>query len=165
MLACAKASGTAPAYMDWNNNIRDDRDSCICLHCSNFPKSFFASPIEIENLDVLGSVLGADRCFGACKGQVAAGPMTYAKITTDDRRGVLKLYVGEGEFTSEPLPTKGGLAACHVPGLQELMRYAAKNGYEHHVCFVRGHYAAALAEAFEVYLGAEVYHHKGGEQS
>ena len=161
MLACAKASGTAPAYMDWNNNIRDQRDSCICLHCSNFPKSFFGSPIEIENLDVLGSVLGAEKCFGACKGQVAPGPMTFAKISTDDRRGVLKLYVGEGKFTSEPLPTKGGLAACHVPGLQDLLRYIAKNGYEHHVCFVRGHYAAALAEAFEVYLGAEVYFHRG----
>ena len=159
MLACLHASGTAPAYMDWNNNIRDDRDSCICLHCSNFPKSFFASPIEIENLDVLGSVLGSEKCFGACKGQVAAGPMTFAKITTDDRRGALKLYVGEGEFTDEALPTKGGLAACHVPGLQDLLRYAAKNGFEHHVCFVRGHFAAALAEAFEVYLGAEVYHH------
>jgi len=160
MLACLQASGTAPAYMDWNNNIRDERDSCICLHCSNFPRSFFASPIEIENLDVLGTVLGADKCFGACKGQAAPGPMTYAKITTDDRRGVLKLYTGEGEFTPESLPTKGGLAACHVPGLQDLMRHVAKNGYEHHVCFVRGHYAAALAEAFEVYLGAEVYYHK-----
>ena len=159
MLACARASLTAPAYMDWNNNVRDQRDFCICLHCSNFPKSFFNSPIEIENLDVLGSVLGAEKCFGACKGQVATGPMTFAKISTDDRRGVLKLYVGEGEFISEPIPTKGGLAACHVPGLQDLLHYAAKNGFEHHVCFVRGHHAAALAEAFEIYLGAEVYYH------
>jgi L-fucose isomerase-like protein len=160
MLACRLAAGTAPAYMDWNNNIREDRDRCICLHCSNFPKSFFKAPIEIENLDVLGSVLGAEKCFGACKGQAAPGPMTFAKISTDDRRGILKLYVGEGEFTAEALPTKGGLAACHVPGLQDLLRYAARNGYEHHVCFVRGHYAAALAEAFEVYLGAEVYYHR-----
>ena len=160
MLACRYASGTPPAYMDWNNNIRDDRDCCICLHCSNFPRSFFNSPVEIENLDVLGSVLGAEKCFGACKGQAAPGPMTYAKITTDDRKGILKMYVGEGEFTNLTLPTKGGLAACRVPGLQDLLHYIARNGYEHHVCFVRGNYAAALAEAFEVYLGAEVFYNK-----
>jgi L-fucose isomerase-like protein len=160
MLACARASGTAPAYMDWNNNIRDDRNSCICLHCSNFPKSFFASDIEIENLDVLGSTLGEENCFGACKGQVAPGPMTFAKISTDDRRGVLKLYVGEGEFGSETIPTKGGVACCHVPGLQKLMRYIASAGFEHHVCFVRGHYADVLEEAFSRYLGAEVYRHR-----
>jgi L-fucose isomerase-like protein len=160
MLASAKASGTAPAYMDWNNNCNDDRDSCICQHCSNFPKSFFASEMEIENLDVLGSTLGAERCFGACKGQVAPGPMTFAKISTDDRRGVMKLYVGEGEFGSERIRSKGGLAYCHVPGLQDLMRYIAANGFEHHVCFVRGLYADVLEEAFSRYLGAEVYRHR-----
>jgi L-fucose isomerase-like protein len=161
MLACARAAGTAPAYMDWNNNIKEDRDRCVCLHCSNFPKSFFASDMEIENLDVLASTLGADKCFGACKGQVAQGPMTFAKISTDDRKGVLKLYIGEGEFTGETIPTKGGVAACKVPGLQTLLRYIAKNGFEHHVCFVRGYYADVLEEAFSTYLGAEVYRHQG----
>jgi L-fucose isomerase-like protein len=160
MLACARAALTAPAYMDWNNNVREDRNRCICLHCSNFPKSFFASPIEIGSLDVLGSTLGEDKCFGACKGQAAPGPMTFAKISTDDRRGTLKLYVGEGEFGAEPIPTKGGVACCHVPDLQGLMRYIASNGFEHHVCFVRGHYADVLEEAFAVYLGAEVYRHQ-----
>jgi L-fucose isomerase-like protein len=160
MLACERASGTAPAYMDWNNNIGVDRDRCICLHCSNFPKSFFGAEIEIENLDVLASTLGAEKCFGACKGQVAAGPMTFVKLSTDDRRGVLKAYIGEGEFTADPVSTKGGVAACHVPGLQNLLRHIARNGFEHHVCFVRGHYADALEEALGTYLGAEVYHHQ-----
>ena len=43
--------------------------------------------------------------------------------------------------------------------LQELMRYICKNGYEHHVCFVRGHVADVLQEAMETYFGIEVYHH------
>jgi L-fucose isomerase-like protein len=86
--------------------------------------------------------------------------MTFAKISTDDRRGVLKLYTGEGEFGSETIPTKGGLAFCHVPGLQDLMHYVANNGFEHHVCFVRGSYADVLEEAFSRYLGAEVYRHR-----
>jgi L-fucose isomerase-like protein len=161
MLACSLASGNAPAYMDWNNNIREDRDRCVCLHCSNFPKSFFASDMEIENLDVLASTLGAEKCFGACKGQAAPGPMTFIKISTDDWLGKLKLYAGEGEFTAEPIPTKGGVAGCKVPGLQNLLAYIARNGFEHHVCFVRGSWADVLVEAFGVYLGAEVYRHQG----
>jgi len=160
MLAAQLASGSSPALMDWNNNIGDDPDCCISLHCSNFPKSFFQNPdMEIECLDVLGSTLGKERTFGACKAQVAAGPMTYLRLTTDDTKGILKAYVGEGEFRPEPIPTKGGVANCYVPGLQSLMNYICKNGFEHHVCFVRGLVAAVLREALENYMGVEVYYH------
>lgn len=159
MLAAQLAAQSAPALMDWNNNIRDDRDACISLHCSNFPKRFFAAPIQIGTLDVLGSTLGHEKTFGACKGQVAAGPMTFVRFTTDDAKGRLKMYVGEGSFEAEPLPTKGGVAACRVPGLQSLLRYICQNGFEHHVCFVRGHVAAALAEALGNYMNVDVYYH------
>lgn len=159
MLAAQLAADSAPALMDWNNNIREDRDQCISLHCANFPRSFFGiDDMEIECLDVLGSTLGKDRTFGACKGQVAPGPMTFVRFSTDDTAGTLKMYVGEGTFEAEPLPTKGGVANCRVPGLQALMRYICENGYEHHVCFVRGHVAGVLQEAAK-YLGVECYRH------
>ncbi len=160
MLAAQLAAGSAPALMDWNNNIRDDRDACISLHCSNFPKSFFQAPeLEIECLDVLGSTLGKERTFGACKAQVSEGPMTFIRVTTDDVKGVMKMYVGEGEFMAEAIPTKGGVASCKVKGLQKLMRYICDNGFEHHVCFVRGHVADILEEAMGKYMNVEVYHH------
>ena len=162
MLAAQLAAQSAPALMDWNNNIRDDRDCCISLHCSNFPKSFFAAPqIEISCLDVLGSTLGTERTFGACKGQVAAGPMTFVRFSTDDAKGILKMYVGEGTFETEPLPTKGGVANCRVPGLQKLLRYLCENGFEHHVCFVRSHVADILEEAAK-YLGISCHRHTAG---
>lgn len=162
MYALQKTTGTPAAYMDWNNNVDDKRNMCITLHCSNFPKSFFQKDeIEIGNLDVLATTIGADKCFGACKAQVAAGPMTFAKISTDDQRGALKLYVGEGEFCPDAIRTKGGTALCKVEGLQNLLHYLCDNGYEHHVAFVRGHVADVLEEAFGKYIGAEVYRHKG----
>lgn len=160
MLAARLAAQSAPALMDWNNNLRDERDCCICLHCSNFPKTFMQSDVEIECLDVLGSTLGHDRTFGACKGQVAPGEMTFVRFTTDDTAGALRMYVGEGEFQPEALPTKGGLANCRVPGLQGLMRYICENGFEHHVCFVRGHVADILEEAAK-YLNVSCYRHRG----
>ena len=160
MLAAYLSADSAPALMDWNNNIRDDRNACVCLHCSNFPKSFFQKDdIEIECLDVLGSTLGKANCFGACKGQVAAGDMTFFRVTTDDQKGVMKAYVGEGTFEDEAVNTKGGVANVHVDGLQDILKYICKNGFEHHVCFVRGHVADILEEAFSNYLGVEVYRH------
>lgn len=160
MYAMRLATGQGPAYLDWNNNWGDDRDCCVSLHCSNFPKSFFQKPIEISNLDVLGTTIGADKCFGACKAQVASGPMTFAKITTDDKNGKIKCYVGEGDFRDDPIPTKGGLALCHVEGLQDLMHYICNNGFEHHVAICRGHVADILEEALGNYMGFEVHRHK-----
>jgi len=162
MYALYLASGTPAGYLDWNNNYYDDREKCVNIHCSNYPRSFIGKDFEISNLDILGASLGPERCFGACKAQVAAGPMTYAKITTDDRAGRIRMYVGEGRFTDDPIKTDGGAAVCHVPGLQSLMDYVCRSGFEHHVAMGRGLWARVLKEACGTYLGWDVYHHRQG---
>ena len=93
MLAMRLASGTAPGYLDWNNSFTADRDKCVCLHCSNFPKSFLGVEPEIGSLDVLGTTIDRELCFGACKGQVAPGPFTYLKVTTDDGSGKIRFGI------------------------------------------------------------------------
>jgi L-fucose isomerase-like protein len=160
MYAMYLASGSPSGYLDWNNNFKEDRDMCINFHCSNFPKSFMGSKMGISNLDILGNSLGYDKCFGACKGQVSQGPMTYGKISTDDVWGTIKVYFGEGEFTDDVVKSCGGFAVCKVPNLQGLMDYLCKNGFEHHVAMNRSNCAEILNEAFESYLGWETYWHK-----
>ena len=160
MYALYLASEEPSGYLDWNNNFTDDRDVCISQHCSNFPKSFFGTDFEIGNLDILGTTIGADKCFGALKAQVAEGPMTYAKITTDDRNGKIKVYVGEGEFLGNKIDSFGGLALCKIKNLQELMKYICANGFEHHVAMNRSLSADILEEALGKYLGWEVYRHR-----
>ena len=115
--------------------------------------------VEISTLDVLGAALGEDRSFGAIKGQVAGGPMTFFRMSTDDPRGIIKAYLGEGEFTDDPVSIDGGPAVCRVPNLQKLMDYLCKNGFEHHVALTRGHYADVLNEAITTYLGWDLYYH------
>ena len=160
MYALLLASGNPPSFQDWNNNYGDDRDMCINTHCSSFPKSFMQAEVEVSNLDVLGASLGRERCFGAIKGQAAVGPMTFFRISTDDPRGVIKAYLGEGELTDDPVGAfQGGSAVCRVPGLQRLLNYMCKNGFEHHVAVTRGHYANVLNEALSTYLGWELYYH------
>jgi len=159
MYALLLASGNPPAFQDWNNNYGTDREMCINTHCSNFPRTFIGREVEISNLDVLGASLGADRCFGAVKGQAAAGPVTFFRISTDDPRGIIKAYLGEGEMTDDPVSIQGGSAVLRVPGLQTLLDYMCKNGFEHHVAVTRGHCAAVLDEAINTYLGWDLYYH------
>ena len=64
-------------------------------------------------------------------------------------------------MTDDPLATFGARAVVEVAGLQKLMRYICKNGFEHHAAMVARHCAGVLAEAMETYLGWEVYRHEG----
>ncbi|MDD3412194.1 MAG: fucose isomerase, partial [Eubacteriales bacterium] len=159
MLALLRASDVPPVYQDWNNNYKNEPDKCINVHCSNYPACAFAEKPEIANLDILATTLGADVSFGALKGRVRPSEMTYLKVSTDDRAGRIKCYLGEGRFTADPLPTFGGVAVCEVPNLNGLMRHLTQNGYEHHVALVQANCADILEEALGNYLGWEVYRH------
>jgi L-fucose isomerase-like protein len=160
MYALTLASGQPSALADWNNNFGENREMCVATHCSNFPRNFVGAPIEIANLDVLGASLGYDRSFGAIKGKVAAGPMTFFRMDTDDTAGTIRAYLGEGEFTNNPYDMAGGIAVCRVPNLQTLMKHMCKSGFEHHVGMARSHCADVIAEAVGNYLRWEVYRHR-----
>ena len=160
MYALALAAQTPSAILDWNNNFAEDRNKVVCTHCSNYPKSFFENEVEIGSLDILGTVLGQEDTFGAIKGKVAPGKMTYFRLSTDDPRGIIKSYLGEGVITDDPYGMDGGIAVCEVQNLQNLMKYLTKNGFEHHVGMVRGHVADILEEAIGNYLGWDLYRHE-----
>ncbi len=162
MYALLLSGGTIPGFLDWNNNFSGDANKCVCTHCSNYPKSFMGSELEIGNLDVLSTVRDPARCFGAIKGHVAAGPMTFFRISTDDTVGRIKAYVGEGAFTDDEYGMNGGIAVCEVPRLRKLLATLCANGFEHHVAMARGNFASVLAEATGKYLGWTVYDHTGG---
>ena len=159
MYALALASGAPPAILDWNNNYGRNEDMCVCTHCGNFPKKFIGDTPEIGELDVLGETIGREKCFGAVKGKVKAGPMTFFRLSTDDRMGTIKAYLGEGAFTDDPFPMDGGIAVTRVRDLRKLMAYVGHNGFEHHVAMVRGSHAAIVDEALTRYLRWPLYHH------
>jgi L-fucose isomerase-like protein len=158
MYALQLASGKPSALVDWNNNYADDLDKCVLFHCGNWARSFF-SEVRMANAEILATVLGTENTYGTVSGQAAASPMTFARVTTDDRRGKIRTYVGEGRITSDPLDTFGSRAVAEIPGLQKLMQYICRHGFEHHAAMNPSQSAAILAEAFETYLGWEVYYH------
>lgn len=160
MYALQLASGSPSALVDWNNNYADDDEKCVLFHCGNWAKSFLPD-IEISNAPILGTTVGVENTYGALDGRTPASPLTYGRISTDDTRGVMKAYVGEGNLTDDELNTFGNRAVAQIPDLQGLMKYVCKHGFEHHVVMNASNTSAALQEAFENYLGWDVYHHEG----
>lgn len=158
MYALQLASGKPSALVDWNNNYGDDPDKCVFFHCGNWAKSFLPD-IKIATAEILGTTLGAENTYGAVAGRVPAGPVTYARISTDDLNGMITTYVGEGSMTDDPLDTFGSRAVVQVPGLQDLLKYICKNGFEHHAAMNASLVADILEEAFDTYMGWEVYRH------
>lgn len=161
MYALQLASGTPSALVDWNNNYADDPNKCVLFHCGNWAKSFFGDEFKMEYAPILGSTLGDENTYGVVSGRTPAGPFSYARVTTDDRNGTIKAYVGDGMFVDDPLETFGSRAVVEVPELQSLMRYICKNGFEHHAAMNASHAAGVLAEAFATYFDWDVYHHCG----
>ena len=158
MYALQLGSGLPSGLVDWNNNYGGDPDRCVFFHCGNWAKTFF-SELEIKTAPILGSTLGEENTYGALAGRATAGPVSFARVSTDDRRGIIRTYVGEGEMTNDPLDTFGNRAVVRVPRLQSLMHYICNNGFEHHVAMNPSLTSAVLADAFKIYLGWEVYEH------
>src|ERR1700733_5923716 len=158
MYALQLASQKPSALVDWNNNYGNDPDKCVLFHCGNWAKDFLPD-IRIGTAPILGTVLGEQNTVGALSGRTPAGPVTFGRISTDDRNGCIRAYIGDGRFTDDPLDTFGTKAVVHVPRLAHLMQYICRNGFEHHAAMNGAHCAAAVAEGLENYLGWDVYHH------
>ncbi|MFN8400204.1 MAG: L-fucose/L-arabinose isomerase family protein [Anaerolineales bacterium] len=158
MYALQLASDSPGALVDWNNNYADDPDRCVLFHCGNWAKSFIPD-IEIKTAPILGTTLGEENTYGAMAGRAVAGPMTYARVSTDDVHGIIRAYTGQGDLTNDPLDTFGNRAVVYTPGLQKLLAYLCKSGFEHHVAMSMGSVANALDEAFTTYMGWENYNH------
>jgi L-fucose isomerase-like protein len=159
MYALQLASGRPSALVDWNNNYGGDAEKCVLFHCGNWAKDFLPE-VRIATAPILGTTLGEENTFGALEGRTGAGPLTFGRVSTDDLSGRIRAYVGEGDFTDDPLNTFGTRAVVRVRALPALMHAVCQNGFEHHAAMNRSHTAGAVAEALGRYLGWDVYHHE-----
>jgi L-fucose isomerase-like protein len=160
MYAMALASSKPSALVDWNNNYGDDPDKGVIFHCSNLPKDFFED-VEMSYQDIIAGTVGKENTYGTVVGRIKSGPFTYCRVSTDDSWGVIRVYLGEGEVTDDPLKTFGGYGVVKIPDFQGLLKHICENGFEHHVAVNPSQVAAAVNEALSKYLGWDVYYHKG----
>lgn len=156
MHALKLASDSPATCLDWNNNYGDEDDKCILFHCGPVPKSLMSTPGRVTDHAILRNIVGSECTFGCNVGRIAPTPFTYASMLTDS--GKLKFYVGEGQFTSDPIPDDffGCAGVAQIPNLQDVLLYIGKNGFRHHVSCSAGHVKDALVEALDNYLGFDV---------
>lgn len=108
---------------------------------------------------IIAGTVGKENTFGTCVGRVKAGPMSYARFSTNDATGTIRGYAGCGIFTDDPLETFGGAGVVEIPRMQELLHYICEQGFEHHVAANFSTVACSIHEAATKYLGWEMYAH------
>ena len=153
------ASGTPGAILDWNNNYGDDPDKCILFHCSSLPKSFLETS-KMEYNAILSGTVGKEKSYGTVTGKIKPGSATYLRVSTDDTKGAIRAYLGEGRFVRADIKTFGGYGVMEIPRLQALLHHICREGYEHHVAVSLDRTARAVNEALTNYLGWNTYFHQ-----
>ena len=81
--------------------------------------------------------------FAAVVGESGSGKSTFSSIVA----GIQQRDSGRLLLRGEDYAPTSSVDVC-------------ENGYEHHVCFVRGHVADILEEALTKYMGIPVYRHR-----
>jgi len=160
MLALRLATESPAAIVDWNNNYGDEKNKAVIFHCSNLPKSLFKKA-KMDIQEIIAGSVGAENACGAIVGRLRNGPFTFCRVDTFDPAGEIRAYVGEGNLTNDPLETFGGYGVAEIPDLQALLRVICTLGFEHHVAIAMGQAARSIEDAFDTYLGWDVYHHTG----
>jgi L-fucose isomerase-like protein len=153
MRALSLASTRPATCLDWNNNYGDAADKCILFHCGPVPQSLMTARGQVIDHPMFAKSFGAGCGFGCNVGRIAPAPISFASAKTDEGR--LVFYLGEGEFTSDPIePAFFGCAGvAAIDGLQDRLLAIGKQGFRHHVSVTVGHVATPLREAFREYLG------------
>jgi L-fucose isomerase-like protein len=102
MYALTLASETPSALLDWNNNYGDNPDKAVCFHCSNLPKHFFKEGVKMDYQLIIAGTVGKENTHGTLDGTVKAGPMSFARFSTDDFGGTIKRLRRRGRVHQRP---------------------------------------------------------------
>ncbi|MCL5105067.1 MAG: hypothetical protein M1133_13260 [Armatimonadetes bacterium] len=156
MYALSRASGAPAACLDWNNNYGDDEDKCILFHCGPVPQSLMTAKGKVTDHAILANAVGPGCSYGCNVGRISPTPFTFSSLAT--QQGQLRFYLGEGEFTGDPIPEDffGCAGVASIPSLQDVLLHVGVNGHRHHVSVAPAHVAAPVREALEKYLGCDV---------
>lgn len=155
MYSLMLASEKPAACVDWNNNYGDDPDKVILFHCGPIAQSLMEKKGIVTDHKMFAKA-NPGCGWGSNEGRIAAFPMTFSNCKTENGR--LTFYIGEGEFTGEPI--EDGFFGCggvaHIDNLQHILLKLGRSGFRHHTAIGYGHTALILREAFQYYLGYDI---------
>lgn len=156
MHAFQLASYEPAGLLDWNNNYADEDDKCILFHCGPLPYSLMEGNGRITDHAILANSVGEGQSYGCNVGRIKPMQFTFGSLMTDEGR--VKMYLGEGRFTSDPLPDNffGVAGVAEIRNLQDVLLHVGVNGHRHHVSVTPGFVQAPLHQALSTYLAFEV---------
>jgi len=156
MKALHLASYEPVGLLDWNNNYYDEDDKCILFHCGPMPASLMEGKGHVTDHSILMNSVGEGNGFGCNQGRIKPMDFTFSSLMTDE--GQVKMYLGEGKFTSDPIPGNffGVAGVAEIPNLQDVLLHIGKQGHRHHVSVTPGNLRRPLAEALGYYLGFDI---------
>ncbi len=156
MKALHLASYDAVGLLDWNNNYGDEDEKCILFHCGVMPASMMDGIGQISDHLILMNTVGEGNGYGCNVGRIRPMDFTFGSLMTDD--GQVKVYLGEGRITGDPIPADffGVAGVAEIRNLQDVLLHVGRNGHRHHVSITPGDVQGALTEALGHYLDFEV---------
>jgi L-fucose isomerase-like protein len=156
MHALHLASNEPAGLLDWNNNYRDEDDKCILFHCGPMPPSLMEGQGRVTDHAILITSVGEGNAYGCNVGRIKPMEFTFGSLMIDEGR--VKMYLGEGRFTSDPIPENffGVAGVAEIRNLQDVLLHIGNNGHRHHVSITPGYVMAPLQHALAHYLDFEV---------
>jgi L-fucose isomerase-like protein len=111
---------------------------------------------RIEDHAILATSLGQGKSFGCNVGRIKPMDFTFGSLMTDEGR--VKMYLGRGRFTADPLPENyfGVAGVAEIHNLPDVLVHIGNNGHRHHVSFTPGDVQAPVEHALAHYLDFEV---------
>jgi L-fucose isomerase-like protein len=156
MKALHLASYQPVGLLDWNNNYYDEDDKCILFHCGPMPAGLMEGKGRVTDHAILMNTVGEGNGYGCNVGRIKPMDFTFSSLMTDE--GKIKMYLGEGRFTDDPIPANffGVAGVAEIPKLQDVLLHIGMKGHRHHVSVTPGHLRRPLTEALGHYLEFEV---------
>jgi L-fucose isomerase-like protein len=156
MRAMHLASYEPVGLLDWNNNYEDEDDKCILFHCGPLPASMLDGMGHVTDHSILMNAVGEGKGYGCNVGRIRPMDFTFGSLMTDE--GDVKMYLGEGCFTGEPVPENffGVAGVAEIRNLQDVLLHVGLNGHRHHVSITPGRVVEPLREALGHYLDFEI---------
>ncbi len=156
MKALHLASYQPSGLLDWNNNYNDEDDKCILFHCGPLPPSLMEGKGQVTDHAILMNSVGAGCAFGPNVGRIKPLDFTFGSLMTDEGR--VKMYLGEGRFTTDPIPANffGVAGVAEIPHLQDVLLHIGMQGHRHHVSVTPGCLVKPLTEALGHYLEFDI---------
>jgi L-fucose isomerase-like protein len=156
MRALSLASEQPSTVLDWNNNYGDALNKCILFHCGPVPQKLMSGKGQIIEHPMFAKSFGPGCGWGCNVGRIAPDLITFCSSKTEN--GKLVFYMGEGRITEDTIEKDffGCAGVAEIPELQNKLIKIGREGFRHHVSLTTGHYANALKEAFNTYLGYEI---------